>query len=73
MAPLAGRLLAVAARLLPAGDRARYAEEFRSELAEIARAGAGHRRLLAYAARVVLSARRLRADLRVPRRRGAVP
>ena len=71
--PLAGRLLAAAARLLPAGDRARYAEEFRSELAELVGAGAGRRRQLAHAARVVLSARRLRADLRVPRRRGAAP
>jgi hypothetical protein len=69
--PLAGRLLA-AARLLPAGDRARWAEEFRSELTEIARAGAGRRGQLAYAGRVVLSARRLRADLRAPRRRGPV-
>jgi hypothetical protein len=73
VAPLAGRLLAAAARLLPAGDRTRYAEEFQSELAEIARAGAGRRRQVAHAARVVLSARRLRADLRVPRRRGAAP
>lgn len=71
--PLAGQLLAAAARLLPAGDRARYAEEFRSELAEIARAGAGRRRQLAYAARVVLSVRRLRADLQAPRRRRAAP
>jgi len=71
--PLAGHLLAAAARLLPASDRARYAEEFRSELAEIARAGAGRRPQLAYAARQLMSARRLRADLRAPRRRGAVP
>ncbi len=71
--PLAGQLLAAAARLLPAGDRARYAEEFRSELTEIARAGAGRRRQLAHATRVVVSARRLRADLRAPRRRGAAP
>jgi hypothetical protein len=71
--PLARRLLAAAARLLPASDRARYAEEFRSELTEIARSGAGRGPQLAYAARVVMSARRLHADLRAPRRRGAVP
>ena len=71
--PLAGRLLLAAARLLPAGDRARYAEEFRSEPTEIARAGAGRRGQLAYAARVVMSARRLRADQRAPRRRRAAP
>jgi hypothetical protein len=73
MAPLAGRLLAVAAGLLPAGDRARYAEEFLSELTEMAQAGARRRQQLVYAARVALSARRLRADLRAPRRRGAAP
>jgi DNA-directed RNA polymerase specialized sigma24 family protein len=73
VAPVAVRLLAAAARLLPGGDRARYAEEFRSELWEIAHAGGGRRAQLAYAARVVMSARRLRADLRVPRRRGAAP
>jgi hypothetical protein len=73
MAPLAARLVAAAARLLPAGDRARYAEEFRSELAEIARSGAGRRPQLVYAVRQVISARRLRADLRAPRRRRAAP
>ena len=72
--PLAGRLLAIASRLLPARDRARYADEFRSELWEIAHAVAGRRRAqLAYAARQVMSAWRLRAELRVPRRRRAAP
>ena len=71
--PLAGPLLAVAVRLLPAGDRARYAEEFRSELTEIARVGAMRRAQLAYAARLVMSARRLRANLRAPRRRRTAP
>ncbi len=60
-------------RLLPVRDRARYAEEFRSELWEIAHAGGGRRAQLAYAARQVMAARQLRAGLRVPRRRGAVP
>jgi hypothetical protein len=74
VAPLAGRLLAVASRLLPARDRARYADEFRSELWEIAHAVAGRRRAqLAYAARQVMSAWRLRAELRIPRRRRAGP
>jgi hypothetical protein len=71
--PLARRLLVAAARLLPASDRTRYAEEFRSELTEIARAGAGRGPQLAYAVRVVMSARRLHADLRAPRRRRVVP
>ena len=54
-------MLAAAAHLLPAGDRARYAEEFRSELAEIARVKARRLPQLAYAARQVASAWRLRA------------
>ena len=70
---LAGRLTAIAAGLLPGAERARYREEFGSELAEIARAGGGRRAQLAYATRTVLtSAWQLRAALRSPRRRGAV-
>jgi hypothetical protein len=71
--PAARRLLAAAARMLPAGDRARYAEEFGSELAEIALAGGGRRVQLAYAARQVMSVVRLRAALASPRRRRAAP
>ena len=73
VAPMAGRLLGAAARLLPARERARYAEELQSELWQIARVGGGRRRQLAYAARQVMAAPRLRAGLRVPRRRGAMP
>jgi hypothetical protein len=54
--PTAGRLLATAARLLPAVDRARYAEEFRSELWDIARAGAARRGQLRYACQQLVSA-----------------
>jgi hypothetical protein len=68
----AGRLVAAAARLLPVRERARYAEEFRAELWEIAQAG-GRRAQLAYAVRQVMAAWRLSAELRVPRRRGAAP
>jgi hypothetical protein len=71
VAPLAGRLLAAAARLLPAADRARYAEEYRSELWELAHADGRRRTQLAYAARQVLYALRLCRELRTPRRRGA--
>jgi hypothetical protein len=71
--PVAAGLLAAAARLLPAKERLRYAEEFRSELWEIAQAGGRCRAQLAYAARQLLAARRLRAALRAPQRRGAVP
>jgi hypothetical protein len=71
--PVAGRLVMAAARLLPTQERVRYAEEFGSELWEIARVGGDRRAQLAYAARQVLAVRRLRAGLRVPRRRGAAP
>lgn len=39
VAPTADRLLAATARLLPAADRARYGEEYRAELSEIAHTG----------------------------------
>ncbi len=73
VAPAAGRLLAAAARLLPAADRARYGEEYRAELWELAHAGAGRRGQLAYAARQVVSALHLQAELRSPRQRKAAP
>lgn len=72
LAPVAERLLAVAARLLPASDRVRYAGEFGSELWEIAHAGGRRRAQLAYAARQVRSAWRLGRELQAPQRR-AVP
>jgi hypothetical protein len=71
VAPSARRLAVAAARLLPAPERARYDEEFRSELWEIAQAGGRRREQLAYAVRQLVAARPLRAGLRVPRRRGA--
>jgi hypothetical protein len=71
--PVAGRLLAAAALLLPARERARYAEEFESELREIAHADGRRRAQLAYGARQVMSAWRLRAELKGLRRRGAAP
>ncbi len=39
----AGRLVAAATRLLPAADQARFGEEYRSELWELAAAGAARR------------------------------
>ena len=72
IAPSAAGLLAAAARLLPAEERARYAEEFRSELCWIAQAGGSRWAQLAYATRQVTAAPRLRVRLRAPRRRGAV-
>jgi len=73
VAPLAARLLTMAARLLPEADRARYAEEFRGELWEMAVAGAGRWGQLGCAARVLARARETRAALRAPARRRAVP
>ena len=54
------------------GTESRYAEEFGSELAEIALAGGGRAAQLEYAARQLMSSVRLRADLKAPRRRSAV-
>jgi CarD family transcriptional regulator len=48
--PAAG-LLAVAARLLPAAERTRYAQEYLSELGELALSGSGRLRQLGYALR----------------------
>jgi hypothetical protein len=64
-------LLAVAARLLPVADRARYAEEYGTELWELAQAGAGRLAQLGYALRQVRNAPRTGLALRSPRRRGA--
>jgi len=72
-ARLPGRLLAVATRILPPGEQVRYGEEFRSELAEIARAGGSRRMQLSYSARLVVSAWSLRTELRAPGRRQAAP
>jgi hypothetical protein len=71
VAPSAVRLLTAAARLLPAADRARYAEEYRSELWEIAHAGQPRRRQLRYASRQVVSSLHLRAELLAPRRKAS--
>jgi hypothetical protein len=72
VAPSAARLLAAATGLLAAADRARYSEEYRAELWEIAAAGGGRRQQLLYAIRQVRSAWRLRTALGMPRR-GTAP
>lgn len=69
----AARLLAIVTQLLPAADRDRYDEEFRSELWDLAQAGAGRFRQVAYALRQLRCARLTVSALRSPRRRGAVP
>lgn len=62
------RLAGVAARLLPEGARARYAEEYRGELVELAAAGAGRRNQFGYALRLLTRAPLLRAELRTASR-----
>jgi hypothetical protein len=69
----AAGLLAATVRLLPVAGRARYAEEFRSELSELARAGAGHIRQLGYALRQLCNVLTMGIALRSPRRRSAAP
>jgi hypothetical protein len=73
VALIAGRLVTAATRLLPVRAQARYAEEFRSELWEIAHTGGTWCAQLAYAARQMRAAGRLRAALRAPRRPAAAP
>ena len=69
--PSAAGLLTAAAGLLPAGDRARYGEEYRSELWDLARSGAGRVRQLGYALRQLRRAFPAGIALRSARRRRA--
>lgn len=71
--PSATSVLGVAARLLPADDRARYAEEYRSELWDLSQAGAGHFGQLRYAFCQFRKALPMGFVLRSPRRRSSVP
>lgn len=69
----AGRLLTALACLLPATDRERYREEYRSELWEIAADGAGRCQQLRYVARQTLRVGHLRCAVLASRRRRALP
>jgi len=71
--PSTVRLLTAASRLLPAADRARYAEEFLSELWDLAQSGDGRRQQLRYTLRQFRGILSMSFALRSPRRRGAVP
>ncbi len=73
VSPSAAGLLAAAVRLLPAADRGRYAEEYRSELWDLAQAGAGRIGQLRYALCQLRSALSVSAALRSPRRRSVAP
>ena len=73
VAPSACRLVAVAAWLLPAGERVRYGEEYRSELHDLVGAGAGRRKQLGHAVRLVVRSVPLRLAVLAPRREKASP
>jgi hypothetical protein len=69
--PLARRMLATAARVLPPENQRRYEDEFKSELAEIAANGGSRRHQFTYAARQLIAAWPLRTELlRAPKPRG---
>jgi hypothetical protein len=67
----AARLVTAANRLLPAANRARYREEFHAEICDLAEAGAGRWRQIAYATRVLIRAWGLRRELKTPHPRKA--
>lgn len=70
---LAAQPAAAASRLLPAVQRARYGEEYRCELWELASAGAGRRQQIGCALRQLRCAVPLRAAAMSPRRNSAAP
>jgi len=71
VAPAADWLTEAAVRLLPAGERARYLEEFTGELWDMADAGASRWRRTFYGCRLLLGIWSLRAELAAPPRREA--
>ena len=73
VAPTARRLAAVAAWLLPGDKRARYGEEYRSELHDLAVGGAGRRQQLGYAIRLLAGALPLWVAVLAPRKGKASP
>ena len=66
-------LAGAAAFLLPGTGRDRYAEEFRSELWDLAQSGAGRLQQLRYGFRQLCSALPMRLALRSPQRKNAAP
>ncbi len=62
--PAARRLADIAARVLPAAHRARYRDEYRSELHDIAATGASWWQQVAYAVRLLDRSWELRYELR---------
>lgn len=68
---LAVVMACIAARMLPAAEQARYAEEFCAELLDMAEAGTSRWKQALYAARQVGRVPHLRAGLKAPRRNRA--
>ncbi|MCS7479803.1 hypothetical protein ACFFQW_27535 [Umezawaea endophytica] len=66
-----GVSIALAVRLLPAADRDRYLEEFRSEVYELVLRGSPRRTRIACALRILLGAPMLSYALRKPQRERA--
>jgi hypothetical protein len=71
VAALAVRAAAAATRLLPAADRARYDDEYRSELWDLAAAGAGRRQQILCALRQLYATVPLRFAILAPRRKAS--
>jgi hypothetical protein len=69
----ASSLINIAAGMLPASARDRYAAEYSAELHDLAQAGAGRLRQLMYGLRVIIRTVPLRFTLRAPRRESAAP
>jgi hypothetical protein len=73
VAPSASRVITAAANLLPPAYRVRYTEEYRAELLDLAKAGAGYRQQFQYAILLVICAPSLRRSLLVPHRERSLP
>jgi hypothetical protein len=71
--PAARRFADVVVQLLPADSRARYEEEFRSELYGLAASGCSRRAQMMYTARLLSRVWEMRGELREPARRNASP
>jgi hypothetical protein len=67
----ASGLTRIAASVLPASERDRYAEEFTAELHDLAQAGRGRLRQMMYGLRVIIRTIPLRFALQAPCRESA--
>lgn len=69
----AAGITAAAARLLPPGDRVRYAEEYLGELWDLVQSGHGRARQLKYSLTQLVNAVPMRSELRSSHRKNATP